>query len=100
MAVGDMIPHLTIIFDLDPDAGLTRITATRIKHNTGEGRDKGKDRIEQEDIGFHCRVREGFLSLARENPRRYRVIPADQDLNAVADDVWQCLQEVFGFENP
>lgn len=100
MAVGDMNPHLTLIFDLDPAAGLTRITATRIQHNPGEGQDKGKDRIEQESISFHRRVREGFLSLAGENPRRYRVIPADRDLNAVADEVWQCLQEVFGFENP
>lgn len=93
MAVGDMIPDLTVILDLNPEAGLNRITDTR----SGQG--AGKDRIERENLDFHCRVRDGFLNLAGENPQRYRVIPADRSIEEVAGDVWRCLQEVFGFEN-
>lgn len=90
IAVGDVIPDLTVILDLNPDAGLDRITRTR------QGQGKGKDRIEMENIEFHRRVREGFLALAGENPQRYRVIAADRDLVTVAAEVWHCMQEVLG----
>jgi len=123
MAVGEMVPDLTVILDLNPETGLNRITQTRCGQKAGMGRIKeaesgpieaggghteagkghvaaGKDRIEQENIDFHRRVRDGFLALARENPRRYRVVAADRELAAVADEVWRCIQEVFGFEDP
>ncbi len=90
IAVGNVIPDLTVILDLNPDAGLDRITRTR------QGQGKGKDRIEMENIEFHRRVREGFLALAGENPQRYRVIAADRDLVTVAAEVWHCMQEVLG----
>lgn len=93
MAVNGMVPNLTLILDLEPGTGLTRISETR------QG-GQGKDRLEQESIDFHRRVRDGFLFLAGQNPGHYRVIAADRDLATVAAEVWLCIQEVVGFEDP
>ncbi len=61
-ATGDLRPHLTVVLDLDPQAGLTRF--------------EGRDRIEQETAEFHERVRSMFLALAAAHPERYLVVDA------------------------
>ena len=64
-------PHLTVLLDLEPEAGLTRF--------------EERDRIEAESVDFHRRVREGFLGLARQRPEEYLVL----DARAPADEVEQ-----------
>ncbi len=61
-ATGDLRPHLTVLLDLDPQAGLTRF--------------EGRDRIEGEPAEFHERVRAQFLRLAEADPQRYVVVDA------------------------
>lgn len=100
MAVSGMVPHLTIILDLDPGTGLNRVTGRQGSNSSGQasgGSDDGKDRLEQESIEFHRRVRDGFLTLAKEDPGRYKVVAADRDPVIVADEVWRCIREVFDF---
>ena len=63
-------PDVTLLLDIDPEAGLARATGT-------------PDRIEQESLAFHRAVRQGFLDLAAAEPERYLVVPADQDPDAV-----------------
>lgn len=58
------VPDLTILLDLPVEDGLGRI----------EHRDL--DRLEQEDISFHKKVREQFLSIARKHASRYLVLDA------------------------
>ena len=62
-ATGGLKPDLTLLFDLTPAVALAR---------TGRG-----DRLEQESLGFFHRVRQGYLTLAQEEPERIRVIAAD-----------------------
>jgi dTMP kinase len=69
-ATGDLRPHLTVLLDVDPDAGL--------------GRFEERDRIEAESIEFHRRAREGFLALAEADPEHYLVLDAGQDRDAIA----------------
>ncbi len=60
-ATDGLVPDLTFYLDLDPKIGLARIK--------GE-----KDRLEQEVIEFHERVREGYLELSRKhNDRIYKL---------------------------
>ena len=68
-------PDLTLLLDLDPAAGLAR-QAAEAGHQA--------DRLEQEDISFHNRVREGYLDFSRRDPDRYYVIDAAQDPDEVA----------------
>jgi len=64
-ATGGLEPDLTVLLDLDPAEGMARL----------DSRPGGPDRIEREDLAFHARVREEYLSLARRH-RRFRVLDA------------------------
>lgn len=61
-ATGDLRPDLTVLLDLEPQAGVGAIEV--------------KDRIEQAGAAMHERVRAGFLALAARDPERYAVLPA------------------------
>lgn len=69
---GQLRPDLTFILDVDPEIGIQRAGAR------GE-----LDRFECEQMAFFRRVREAYLARAEENPQRYRVIDASQELHAV-----------------
>lgn len=70
-----VLPDLTFVLDCPIEVGLAR-TRRRRGHAAA-------DRFEGEEASFHERVRQGFLALAREDPRRIRVI----DGTRAADDV-------------
>ena len=55
-------PDLTLVFDLAPEVGLAR-AAARAAHIADFN-----DRLEEEKIDFHQRVRAGFLDIARREP--------------------------------
>jgi len=100
VATGGLVPDLTLLLDLEPAVGLGRLREAagqgpRPPAPPGAGggppdRWDGGDRLEREALAFHERVREGFLSLARNEPERIRVIDARR---AVAD-VQREIQEV------
>ena len=69
-ATGDLRPHLTVVLDLEPAAGL--------------GRFEGRDRIEGESLAFHQRVRQSFLDLAAADPRHYLVLDARAPVEEIA----------------
>jgi len=77
LATGDLDPDLTIILDLDPEAGVTR---ARSRNATGDG---SESRLDDEPAEFHRRVREGFLHLAELHPDRVRVVNASGDPDEV-----------------
>ncbi|GAA5141023.1 hypothetical protein GCM10023340_02050 [Nocardioides marinquilinus] len=73
-ATGDLRPHLTVVLDLDPGAGL--------------GRFEGRDRIEGESAEFHHRVRAAFPAMAAADPDHYLVLDARAPVEEIADAVW------------
>jgi dTMP kinase len=80
-------PDLTILLDLPVRVGLAR---------RASGDPDGITRFESEeafDVGYHERVRAGYLELARAEPRRWRVVPADRDEAAIARDVRAIVEE-------
>ncbi|MFH1612413.1 MAG: dTMP kinase [bacterium] len=61
-------PDITFLLDISPKIGIKR---TLEKH-------KGKlDRIEQENLSFHQKVRKGYLSIAKQEPKRIKIIKQD-----------------------
>ena len=69
-ATGDLRPHLTVLLDVEPSAGL--------------GRFEERDRIEAESLEFHKRARDGFLAVAAANPDHYLVLDARADRDETA----------------
>jgi dTMP kinase len=82
-ALGDFAPDLTIILDVDPRAGLERAVARGAQEN----------RFERFDAAFHQRLRDGFLSIAAQEPQRCAVIDASAPPEAVAANVWRTVAE-------
>lgn len=86
VVVGATRPKLTLIFDLDPELGLSRA-----KHR-GEAEE---DRFERKGLDFHRRLRKGFLDIARREPDRCRILDAAKPVDEVAVDVWAAVSAVL-----
>ena len=87
----DLQPDLTLLFDLDPKLGLQRAW----RQIDSGGRTQAESRFEQEQLVFHQAVRDGYLDMARREPDRFRIIPADQSPQAVARRVEAQLGSVL-----
>ncbi|MFC2069939.1 dTMP kinase [Chloroflexota bacterium] len=70
-------PDLTILMDIPPEEGFIRI------------RGREKDRFEREDIAFHKRIREGYLSLAADEPERWLVVDATWSKERIKKLIWK-----------
>ena len=73
-------PDLTFLFDADPDLLRSRVEARG-----------AADRLEREKLNFYTRVRDGFLALAKENPKRICVLDATQPI----EKIHQAVLEAF-----
>lgn len=73
IATSNLKPDITIYLDIPSHIGLDR-AKKKIDYLSG-------DRMENESLKFHNKVREGYLKLARTNPRRIKVIEVQPDLN-------------------
>jgi dTMP kinase len=86
-------PDLTLLFDLPVEVGLGR-AIDRIAHIQGAPRE---DRFEQEGRAFHQKIRIGYLSLARNEPGRIRMIDAARDLQTIGQEVcamiWTAIKQ-------
>jgi len=70
------MPDVTFLLDLPADIGLARA-----------GKRGAADRMEQESLDFHERVRDGFLALAKSEPNRIKVVEAQQSIEAISADI-------------
>lgn len=76
-AIGDIMPELTIYFDLDPRIGLARINNTN---------DREINRLDLETIEFHERVQEGYYKVIEKFPERIMKVDASKPLEQVLED--------------
>lgn len=87
-----VIPDLTIVLDLDPELGMRRSTG-RVARAEFEN-----DRFDSETLAFHTAVRNGFLELARQEPRRIKIISAEGSVEDVARAVKDCVNHELGLD--
>ena len=87
LVLGDLVPDLTLLFDLPPETGLARAWK-----QLGDGeRDDRESRFEAEALSFHEKVRAGYLRLAESEPARFRVVHAEKGLSEVTEQVLAIL---------
>lgn len=82
-------PDLTLLIDLDVKTGLDRAG----RRTAGVRPEEAEDRFEQEDRAFHDRIREGYQSLAAEEPQRFRIIDGAATIEAIHSQICGCLEE-------
>ena len=80
-ATGGLVPDMTFYIDVPAEIGLTR-------------RQRGEtNRLDQKDLAYHARVREGFLKMAKEEPQRWIVVDGTQPVDQVQQEIRKKLEE-------
>ena len=84
-------PDLTFLLDCPVALGLARTN----QRGSVAGQPR-QDRFEREKIEFHEKIRTGFLTMARAEPARFRVIDGAQAVEPVTRDIQKIVdEEVF-----
>ena len=89
-AVGDVVPDLTVILDVPAEVGLERI-----KHRVSDM----PDRMEQENVEFYGKVREGYLHLANNLPERFFVVDGMGEPDDIEIMIWNEIHSRFFSED-
>ena len=76
-ATGSLRPDLVVFLDIDAEAGLRR---KQLHANDDASQ---WNRMEQEALAYHQRVRAGYLEMAAAEPGRWLLVDASQDVDAV-----------------
>lgn len=88
IALGDLKPDLTLIFDIPVREGLAR--------SRKPSQLRGEDRYEKMDTDFHERIREGFLKIAAEEPQRCKIVNAIGSVEMIAEQIFALIGSHFG----
>jgi len=91
MLLGGIQPDVTFLLDLPPEVGLARAWQ-QIENGS---RIDAETRFEREALGFHQKVRAGYLTLAKQEPQRIRVIDAGQSEDKVRQDICRVLSALY-----
>ena len=91
-------PDITFLLDADPTEGLGRVGSPQLQmalmpeDTSGVGREDvaGHRRFEDQAIGFHQRVRRGYLELAKATPG-WHTLDASLPIQELSDLVWDAV---------
>lgn len=86
-ATDGLKPLLTLYLDLDPRVGLSRVQQGRSL--------QAKDRIESEEIVFHERIRHAFQKIAKDEPKRFKVIDASRPFETVYQQAMSLIDAIL-----
>ena len=83
LATEGIKPHLTILLDIPARKGLSRKES------------RSSDRFEAENIIFHRKVRDGYLTLAAEELERWLVIDATLPRAEIGKIIWETVDHLL-----
>lgn len=81
---GKLQPDLTLLFDVPVEISMKRLSTAR-----------EPDKFEREDAKFFEKLRQAYLTRAKENPQRFCVINANQSLEQVKIEVHKALEQTI-----
>ena len=85
-ATEGLLPHLTVLLDLDPSVGRERLEASRTRY----------DRLESAPDDFHERVRRAYLALAAAEPTRFLVLDATRPVDELQASIRDRVSHLLG----
>jgi len=80
----DLKPDLTLLFDLPVEISLSRLK-----------KDGNLDKFESEKQAFHKKIRNSYLALAKNEPKRFKVINSNQNINSIEQEINLILDKLF-----
>lgn len=80
---GNLQPDMTLLFDVPVEISMKRLSSAR-----------EPDKFEREDVEFFEKLRQAYLTRAKENPARFRVIDANQALDKVKSLVEEVISTI------
>ncbi|NLM78817.1 MAG: dTMP kinase [Ruminococcaceae bacterium] len=83
LAVARCRPDITFLLDLPVDCALTRLA----------GRNRLKDRLDNESVSFMQRTREGYCQLAKDEPDRIVIMNATEPEEQLAEHIYHTIRE-------
>jgi dTMP kinase len=86
IACRGLVPDLTILIDIDIEAGLARA------HRRNQRTQDVETRLDEQSLEFHRKVRAAYHQLAEEEPGRVKMIDGARAEAEVAADVWGIVQ--------
>lgn len=84
-AVGNLLPDLTVLLDLDAESASNRRGKTGVE----------PDRLEREKISFFDAARNSYLDLAKAEPHRFHLVDASVDAETIWSNIKLRLDEVL-----
>jgi dTMP kinase len=84
-AVGDCVPDVTFVLDVDAATAETRM----------QQQPRKADRMEQEPAEFYERVREGYRQLAVYEPKRIVLIDGSREADEIEKEIWAMISARF-----
>lgn len=85
LVVGSFAPDLVLILDIPESVALQRALA----------RGGGEDRFEKKGAEYQAKVRQAFKQVAASDDRRYRLIDANQSIDAVTGQIFDTVNRQF-----
>ena len=82
IAVNGRYPDMTLVFDVDVETSMSRVG-------------KEKDRMESAGMEFFNRVRNGYLEIAKQEPKRVKVLDARKSIEDIHSDVKELIAELL-----
>jgi dTMP kinase len=82
IACRGLVPDLTFVIDIETGLGLERA------HGRNRKTREVETRIDEQEVGFHRKVREAYLQLAAEEPARVKLIDGSRTEEIVENEVW------------
>jgi dTMP kinase len=83
-AVGDCIPDVTFVLDVDAATAKSRMQGPR-----------KTDRMEQQPAEFYERVRAGYRALTKREPSRVILIDGSRTADEIENEIWKILASRF-----
>jgi dTMP kinase len=82
IATGGLAPDIVFLFDIDVAEGLQRVKSS----------DRELDRLEQENLLFHQKVRDGYLEICRASDNMF-LLDSSKDSDSIYSEILSVLEK-------